>query len=72
MATTRKTTAKKATTKPAAEPHKVVSSAEDAPETKRSTKAQQDAAEKLFQGADGAVRTEEQHENHVRRAALGY
>lgn len=61
---------KKATAK--AEPHKVVSSDTDAPETKRSTKAQQDAAEKLFQGADGAHRTEEQHENHVRRQALGF
>lgn len=51
---------------------KTVASGNDAPETKASTKAQQEAAEKLFQGADGAVRNEEQHENHVRRAALGY
>jgi hypothetical protein len=51
---------------------KAVASGNDAPETKTSTKAQQDAAEALFTGADGAVRTEEQHENHVRRQALGY
>jgi hypothetical protein len=51
---------------------KSVASADDAPETKRSTKAQQEAAEALFVGADGAHRTEEQHENHVRRQALGY
>jgi hypothetical protein len=67
---TKKAAPKKTTTK--AEPHKVVSSDGDTPETKRSTKDQQDAAEKLFQGADGAVRTEEQHENHVRRQALGF
>jgi hypothetical protein len=65
------TMAKKATTKKAA-PKKVVASDSDTPETKRGTKAQQEAAEKLFQGADGAMRTEEQHENHVRRQALGY
>jgi hypothetical protein len=58
--------AKKATKK------KAVASGDDTPETKASTKAQQDAAEALFTGADGAVRTEEQHENHVRRQALGY
>jgi hypothetical protein len=51
---------------------KAVASGDDAPDTKGSTKAQQDAAEALFTGADGAVRTEEQHENHVRRQALGY
>jgi hypothetical protein len=63
--------AKKAATRKAA-PRKAVASGDDAPETKTSTKAQQDAAEALFTGADGAVRTEEQHENHVRRQALGY
>lgn len=51
---------------------KQVASGDDAPETKRSTKAQQEAAEQLFQGADGAVRNADQHENHVRRQALGY
>jgi uncharacterized protein (DUF2345 family) len=51
---------------------KQVASGDDAPDTKRSTKDQQQAAERLFQGADGAQRNEEQHENHVRRAALGY
>ena len=61
-----KTSTKKAATK------KAVASDSDTPETKRSTKAQQDAAEKLFTHADSAVRTEEQHENHVRRQALGY
>lgn len=55
-----------------AAPKKAVASGGDAPETKRSTKAQQEAAEALFTGADGAVRNEEQHENHVRRQALGY
>jgi hypothetical protein len=55
-----------------AAPRKTVASADDAPETKRSTKDQQEAAEALFVGADGAHRTEEQHENHVRRQALGY
>lgn len=59
------------TTKKAA-PKKVVASDSDTPETKRSVKDQQDAAERLFQGADGAVRTEKQHENHVRRQALGF
>ena len=63
---------KKAATKKTAEPVKVVASDKDTPETKRSTKEQQEAAEALFTGADGAVRTEEQHENHVRRQALGY
>jgi hypothetical protein len=58
--------------KKAAPKRKAVASGDDAPETKTSTKAQQDAAEALFTGADGAVRTEEQHENHVRRQALGY
>lgn len=53
-------------------PRKAVASGDDAPDTKASTSAQQKAAEQLFQGADGAVRTEEQHENHVRRQALGY
>jgi hypothetical protein len=67
-----KAPAKKSATKSRAEPHKVVASDRDAPEAKRSTKAQQDAAEALFTGADGAVRTEEQHENHVRRQALGF
>jgi len=62
----------KAKTTRKAEPKKVVSSDSDTPESKRSLKAQQKAAENLFQGADGAVRTEEQHENHVRRQALGY
>lgn len=51
---------------------KAVASGDDAPESKTTTKAQQDAAEALFVGADGAHRTEEQHENHVRRQALGY
>jgi hypothetical protein len=51
---------------------KAVASGDDAPDTKGSTKAQQDAAEALFTGADGAVRTEEQHENHLRRQALGF
>jgi hypothetical protein len=51
---------------------KSVASADDAPEAKRSTKDQQEAAEALFVGADGAHRTEEQHENHVRRQVLGY
>jgi hypothetical protein len=51
---------------------KSVASGDDAPETKTSTKAQQDAAEALFTGADGAVRTEEQHANHLRRQALGF
>jgi hypothetical protein len=62
--------AKAKTTKKA--PTKTVASDSDTPETKRSTKTQQDAAEKLFQGADGAIRNEEQHENHVRRQALGF
>lgn len=62
----------KTSRKAKAEPHKVVSSESDTPETKRSTKEQQEAAEKLFTHADTAVRTEEQHENHVRRQALGY
>lgn len=61
----------KASTKKAA-PKKVVASDSDTPEAKRSTKAQQDAAEALFQGADGAVRNAEQQENHVRRQALGF
>jgi hypothetical protein len=51
---------------------KAVASGDDAPDTKGSTKAQQDAAEALFTGADGAVRNEEQHENHLRRQALGF
>jgi hypothetical protein len=55
-----------------AAPRKTVASGDDAPDTKRSTKAQQEAAEALFTGADGAVRTEEQHENHLRRQALGF
>jgi hypothetical protein len=55
-----------------AAPKKAVASADDAPETKRSTKDQQAAAEALFTGADGAVRTEEQNENHLRRQALGF
>jgi hypothetical protein len=38
-----------------AAPRKTVASADDAPETKRSTKDQQEAAEALFVGADGAV-----------------
>lgn len=67
----KKSTTKKAAT-PKAAPHKTVSSGDDAPDAKKSTKAQQDAAEKLFQGADSAIRTQEQHENHVRRQALGY
>jgi hypothetical protein len=49
-----------------------VASGDQAPETKSGTRAQQEAAEKLFQGADGAMRTEGQHENYVRRQALGY
>lgn len=53
-------------------PRKAVASGDDAPESKGSTKAQQAAAEALFTGADGAVRTEEQHENHLRRQALGF
>jgi len=66
-----KTPAKKAA--PAkAEPKKVVASDTDTPETRRSTAAQQKAAEELFTGADGAVRNAEQHENHVRRQALGF
>jgi hypothetical protein len=51
---------------------KAVASGDDAPDTKGSTKAQQDAAEALFTGADGAVRNEEQHENHLRRQAVGF
>jgi hypothetical protein len=66
MAKSKKATAPKAATK------KTVASSDDTPETKTTTKAQQEAAEALFTGADGAVRTEEQHENHVRRMALGY
>jgi hypothetical protein len=62
----------KAKTTKKAEPKKVVASDSDTPESKRSTKAQQEAAENLFTGADGAVRNEEQHENHVRRQALGF
>jgi hypothetical protein len=50
----------------------VTARGDQAPDAKATTKAQQDAAEALFTGADGAVRTEEQHENHVRRQALGY
>jgi hypothetical protein len=65
-----KAAAKKAAAKAA--PKKVVATDSDTPESKRSTKAQQDAAEALFTGADGAVRNEEQHENHVRRQALGF
>lgn len=50
------------------------------PETKRDVKDQQAAAAKLFTDADhvGAILgvpqglTQEQHENNVRRAALGY
>jgi hypothetical protein len=55
-----------------ASPRKAVASGDDAPDTKDSVKAQQKAAEQLFTGADGAVRTEEQHENHLRRQALGF
>lgn len=64
--------AKKATTKKAAPKRQVTATSDQAPEAKRSTKAQQDAAEKLFEGADGVARNLEQHENHVRRQALGY
>lgn len=62
--------AKKVTTK--ASPKKSVASGDDTPESKRSTMDQQEAAERLFQGADGAHRTEEQHGNHLRRQVLGY
>lgn len=51
---------------------KQVASGDDTPETKLSPKAQKEATEKLFTHADTAHRTEEQHENHVRRQALGY
>lgn len=65
-----KTPVKKAAIKKAA--RQTVASGDQAPETKATTKAQQDAAEQLFQGADGAVRTEEQQANHLRRQALGF
>jgi hypothetical protein len=55
-----------------ASPRKAVASGDDAPDTKDSVKAQQKAAEQLFTGADGAVRNEEQQENHLRRQALGF
>lgn len=67
----RKTTAKKTTTARKAVT-KQVASGDDAPDSKRSTKAQQEAAEALFTGADGAARNAEQHANHVRLQALGY
>lgn len=62
----------KAPRKAAAPKKRTVASGDQAPETKTSPRAQQEAAEALFTGADGAVRTEEQHENHIRRQALGY
>lgn len=64
--------AKAKTPKKAAAKTKQVASGNDAPDTKRSTKAQQQAAEELFTHADSAVRNADQHENHVRRQALGY
>lgn len=52
---------------------------DQAPEAKSSKAAKSAAAEKLFKDADAAAKsglphdiTKEQHENHVRRAALGY
>lgn len=65
--------AKKATTKKATTTKRqTVARGDQAPETKTTAKAQQEAAEALFTGADGAVRNEEQHENHLRRQALGF
>jgi hypothetical protein len=63
---------KKAAPRKATPKRQTVASGDQAPETKTTAKAQQEAAEALFTGADGAVRTEEQHENHIRRQALGY
>lgn len=72
-----KTTAK--TAPKAAAPRKAVATDSDTPETKRTVAAQKAATEKLFANADDAVQrglppemTIEQHENHVRRQALGY
>ena len=52
---------------------------DQAPEAKKTPAAKSAAAQKLFDDADQAQRvglppdmTREQHENHVRRAALGY
>lgn len=63
---------KKAIKKAAAPKRQAVARGDQAPETKATTKAQQKAAKALFTGADGAVRTEEQHENFLRRQATGF
>ena len=58
---------------------KAVQNTTDTAETKRTTAAKTAAAEKQFASADEAALrglpetlTKEQHENSVRRAALGY
>jgi hypothetical protein len=63
-----KTTTKRATTR-----------SDQTPEAKRTAKDQSAAAQKMFDNAEDAARsglphdlTVEQHETHVRRAALGY
>jgi hypothetical protein len=68
------------TAKPKAEPKvQQTQRGDETPEAKRTTKEQQRAAEKLFANADDAAHrgyppdiTREQHENIVRRSALGY
>lgn len=67
-----KTTAK-------AEPVRTVTSTDKTAEAKRTTRAKQDAAAKQFADADAAIMagrhpdtTVEQHENLIRKAALGY
>lgn len=69
----------KAAAKPANTRRQQTKRGDQAPEAKKSAKAQSDAAEKLFKDADQAARSglphdinKEQHENYVRRAALGY
>jgi hypothetical protein len=70
----------KTTTKKASAPKRqAVQHGDQTPEAKATPKEQSDAAKKMFADADEAARagfppdmTVEQHENHVRRAALGY
>lgn len=78
-AKTTTTTKKAATTRATSAKRQVQKRADQAPEAKTTTKAQSDAAEKLFKDADQAAltglppdMTNEQRENQVRKSALGY
>jgi hypothetical protein len=72
-------TPRKTTTKPAARKTQVMKRADQTPEAKRTPTEKAAAAEKMFKDADAAAMagfppdlTTEQHENIVRKAALGY